>query len=335
MLAARRMGEPANSAHAYWATGPLEGEIRAETLRPAGPGEALVRTIASGISRGTEALVATGRIPTSERERMRCPFQAGDFPFPVKYGYAAVGVVEAGPPELMGRPVFCLHPHQTRFVVPAEALAPIPDNVPPGRAVLAANLETALNAVWDAGALPGDRITVIGAGVVGCLVAWLAGRLPGAEVTLVDVGSGKAAIAGVLGVAFAAPADAPGEADLVIEASGSPAALAAALDLAGFEATVLAVGWYGDAAASLKLGGSFHSRRLRLVSSQVGHVASRQRPRWTYARRMAKVMQLLAEPALDRLISGESPFERVPELMRRLATAPGGTLCHRITYQAG
>ena len=320
------------TAKAYWATGPLQGELRPVRLRAPHADEVLVAVRFSGVSRGTEALVARGEVPARERERMRCPFQEGEFPFPVKYGYGAVGIVEQGPAELSGRHVFCFHPHQERFVVPAGAVTPLPDDLPPERAVLAANMETALNALWDAGVLPGDRLVVIGAGVVGALTAYLAARIPGTEVTLNDVDEGKRWLAAALGTAFGRPSAAD-QADLVIEASGHAAGLVAALELAGLEATVLALGWYGSATVGLPLGEAFHSRRLRLVSSQVGHVAARQRARWGHQRRLAKALELLRDPALDQLISGESRFVDLPDVMPRLAAEPRGVLCHRIRYE--
>jgi Zn-dependent alcohol dehydrogenase len=318
-------------ACAYWATEAGRGEIRPERLAAPAAGEVLVRTLFSGISRGSETLVANGRVPPSQYRSMRCPFQAGDFPFPVKYGYSAVGVVEAGAPDLVGRTVFCLYPHQTRFVVPAAAVAPLPLELAARRGVLIANLETALNAVWDAALLPGERVVVIGAGVVGCLIARLAVRLPGAEVSLVDVDSAKAAIAARLGVPFRTAVEAEPAADCVINASGAPAALAAALAAAGLEARVVEVSWYGDRAVPLPLGEAFHSRRLRLVGSQVGHVAAAMRPRFDHRRRLAKVMEILAgDDCLDALIDGETRFERLPEAMP--AITRGNGLCRLVRY---
>jgi threonine dehydrogenase-like Zn-dependent dehydrogenase len=294
--------------------------------------QALVRTLYSGISRGTESLVFSGKVPTSEHARMRAPFQAGDFPAPVKYGYCNVGVVEQGPYDLVGQRVFCLYPHQTRYVAPASALTVLPDNVPADRAVLAANLETAVNGLWDAAPHIGDRIAIVGAGTVGCLVAWLATRIAGCEVELIDIDPRKTAVAAALGVPFRAPAAAARDADVVIHTSGSEAGLATALALAGFEATVLEMSWYGARQPTVPLGEAFHSRRLVLRSSQVGAVATEQRARWTHARRMAFVLRLLADDALDALISGESPFAELPELLPRLSNEPGYTLCHRIVY---
>ena len=319
-------------ARAFWVAAPGRGEIRTEVLRAPADDEVVVEAIYSGISRGTEALVFGGQVPRSEWARMRAPFQAGDFPAPVKYGYASVGRVARGPAALAGRTVFVLHPHQTRFIVPADAVHPLPDGVPPARAVLAANLETALNGIWDARPHVGDRIAVVGAGTVGCLAAWLASRITGCEVELVDVNPGRAAVARALGVRFAAPAAAAREADLVIHASGSAAGLALALELAGLEATVVELSWFGTQDVALPLGGAFHARRLTIVSSQVGRVAAAQRARWDSRRRMQLALRLLADPALDALVTGESDFESLPEVMATLARAPGDTLCHRIRY---
>ena len=321
-----------DAAEAFWITGPLAGEIRAAELPAPGEGEVLVRALFSGISRGTECLVFGGGVPASQYQAMRAPFQEGDFPWPVKYGYCSVGLVERGPEALLGREVFCLHPHQTRYLVPEAAALPLPEGLPAGRAVLGANTETALNGLWDAAPRPGDRIAVIGAGVVGCLVAHLAARIPGCRVQLLDIDADKAGIAEALGVPFALPEAAAADCDLVVHASGAPEGLVTALGLAGFEATVVEMSWFGDRAVSLPLGEAFHARRLTLKSSQVGQVAPARRARWSHRRRLAKALELLLEPRLDALISGESAFRALPETLRSLYQAPAGVLCHRITY---
>jgi threonine dehydrogenase-like Zn-dependent dehydrogenase len=319
-------------AHAFWIAEPGRGEVRAEPLPPLADGEVEVRTRFSGISRGTEALVFRGQVPESEYQRMRAPFQAGDFPAPVKYGYISVGDVEQGPPALLGRNVYCLYPHQTRYRVPASAVHPLPDDVPPERAILAANLETAVNGLWDAAPRIGDRITVVGAGTLGCLCAWLAARIPGCAVELIDTNPKRATVAAGLGARFRLPADATPDADLVIHASGQPAGLATALELAGFEATVLELSWFGARDVALPLGRAFHQRRLTLRSSQVGSVATSQRARWDHRRRMALALGLLSDPVLDALITGEDAFADLPAVMARLAADPGDTLMHRIRY---
>jgi len=320
------------SARAFWTVVPGRGEIRDEPLAEPLAGEVVVRAQYSGISRGTEALVFGGRVPASEYDRMRAPFQSGRFPGPVKYGYASVGRVEHGPRELLDREVFVLYPHQTRYVVPLDAVHPLPEGVPAARAVLAANLETAINGVWDANPHVGDRVAIVGAGTVGCLVAWLIGGIPGCRVELVDVNRRRAGVAAALGVSFATPEAAADEADVVVHASGSAAGLDLALSLAAFEARVVEMSWYGTDRVSLELGRGFHAKRLTLASSQVGQVAAAQRARWDRRRRMALALAMLHEPLLDALITGESDFEGLPEVMVTLTSAPGNTLCHRIRY---
>lgn len=322
----------AAQATAFWITTSHKGEFREEALPEPGPEDVMVRTRYSALSRGTEALVFRGEVPPSEYKRMRAPFQAGDFPAPVKYGYINVGEVERGPAELVGRLVFCLYPHQTRFVVPAADVLPLPQDVPPERAVLAANLETAVNGLWDLSLNIGDRIAVVGGGAVGCLVAWLAGQTPGCQVELIDTNPGRAEIADALGVGFALPEDAKPDADRVVHCSGSANGLATALRSAGFEATVLEMSWYGKQAVTVPLGEAFHAQRLCLRSSQVGAVAPAQRPRWSHRRRLALALDLLVDPVLDCLITDESPFEALPMVLARLADAPGESICHRIFY---
>ena len=320
----------ADTASALWYCGPGQAELREEALAPPGADEVRVRALYGAVSRGTEALVFNGRVPKSEFDRMRAPAMAGQFPFPVKYGYATVGQAESG--ALRGKIIFALHPHQSLFNIAAGAAVEIPESVPAQRAVLAANMETALNAVWDAAPGPADRIAIVGAGVVGSLVAYLCGHIPGAEVTLVDIDPARAELAGAFGVGFAEPANARGECDLVVHASGSPAGLRTAIELAGEEATVLEMSWYGDTAVPAMLGGPFHSRRLRLVSSQVGKVAPSHRPRWTHGRRLAAAVALLGDPRLDALLA---PAVKFPDLARQLPNILGagsGSLCQLIAY---
>lgn len=322
--------DAAEQARAYWATGLYQGELRTEWLPPVLPGEVRVRARFGAVSRGTEAIVARGGVPPGLAEAMRCPFQAGAFPFPVKYGYATVGVIEAGPAERIGEPVFALHPHQDRFNLPAEAAHPLPPDLPPERAVLAANMETALNGVWDAGAAPGDRVVVLGAGVLGLLTAWLLSRIPAIDLTVEEPLAARRRAAQGLGLATRAAE--PGRADLVIEASGAPDALDRAFELGGQEATVLCLGWYADRPVTAALGGPFFQRRQRLIASQVGSVPACRARRWPPARRLRTALDLLRDPALDRLITGECRFEDLPRVLPELARAPGATLCHRIRY---
>jgi threonine dehydrogenase-like Zn-dependent dehydrogenase len=319
-------------AKALWYVGPGRAELREEMLAQPGPGEVRVRALYGAISRGTERLVHTGRVPASEYERMRAPFMGGAFPFPVKYGYATVGRVEAGPDALYGHNVFALHPHQNLFNLPTEAVFPLPDGVPPARAVLAANMETALNAVWDGAPGPADRIAIVGGGLLGLLVAYLCARLPGAEVTVIDIAPERAALARAQRARFATPADAPTDCDLVFHVSATGAGLATALRLAGEEATIVELSWYGAGEVAAPLGEAFHSRRLKLVSSQVGKVAPSHRPRWSHGRRLAAALALLADPTLDALLAPAIAFADLPGRLASVFDAKSGAICPLIRY---
>jgi NADPH:quinone reductase-like Zn-dependent oxidoreductase len=322
-------------ALAFWVRTPGCGELRPAAVGAPGPDEVLVRTLCSGISRGTESLVFGGHVPASQQDVMRAPFQEGDFPGPVKYGYLNVGTVEEGPPGLRGRTVFCLYPHQSAYVVPASAVTVVPAGVPPARAVLAGTVETAVNALWQARPLIGDRVAVVGAGMVGCCVARLLARVPGVRVTLVDVDRTRAVTAAALGAEFASPTDAPGDLDLVVHTSATSSGLQTSLDLLAPEGTVLELSWYGDAETCVRLGGSFHSSVLAVQASQVGTMAPARRRRRTAGERLELALELLRDPAFDAVLTGESPFEQLPDTMRRLVGGELPALCHVVTYPAG
>jgi threonine dehydrogenase-like Zn-dependent dehydrogenase len=319
-------------AHAFWLREPGCGEIRPVELPEPGPDEVMVRTVRSGVSRGTETLVFRGGVSPDQYDAMRAPFQEGDFPAPVKYGYLSVGAVEEGPAELRGRTVFCLYPHQTAYVVPATAVTVVPEDVPPARAVLAGTVETAVNALWDAAPLLGDRVAVVGAGMVGCCVARLLSRFPGVEVTLVDIDPGRADVAAALGVDFALPDEATGGRDLVVHASATSAGLQRSLELLAPEATVIDLSWYGDSEVRLSLGGAFHSGRLAIRASQVGTLSPARAGRRTTADRLALALDLLRDPAFDALVTGQSRFDELPDVMARLASGSLPALCHTIIY---
>ena len=321
--------------HAFWIPAPGRGEIRPVKLSAPDPGEVLVRTRYSGISRGTETLVFSGGVPASQYAAMRAPFQDGDFPGPVKYGYLSIGVVESvgvGVDDLIGRTVFCLYPHQSAYVVPASAVVVVPDVVPPARAVLAGTVETAVNALWDAAPLVGDRITVLGAGMVGCAVAALLARFPGVRVEVVDADPGRAGVAAALGAEFAVPEQATGGRDLVIHASATSEGLQRSLELLAPEGTVIELSWYGDRAVHLSLGGAFHSGRLSVRGSQVGMVSPARRASRSFADRVALALDLLRDPAFDTLITGSSRFEELPDVLGALTAGTLPALCHLITY---
>jgi NADPH:quinone reductase-like Zn-dependent oxidoreductase len=315
------------SARALWTIGPGQVELRPAEPGPPGPGELQARALVSGISRGTESLVFHGLTPASERQRMRCPFQEGDLPYPVKYGYAMVGQAISG--SLSGRRVFALHPHQSLFNLPAKAAVLVPDEIPVERAVLAPQMETALNANWDADLQPGEPVAVVGAGVIGLLTACLAART--AEVTVIDVNPRRRRIAERLGLRFAAPDDAPAGRRTVFHASATEQGLNLALSLCAFEGQVVELSWFGDKRPSVDLGGAFHSQRLTLKSSQVGAVSPSRRPAYDFHKRLSEALSLCADPRLDALVSSETSFTDLPARMGQILSDPD-TLCHLIRY---
>ncbi len=328
----------AHSTQAFWTTGPLSGEIRptdpdgslADASGNLGPPMRL-RSLYSGISRGTETLVFRGEVPASQYQTMRAPFQQGDFPWPVKYGYANVAEILDGPDNLRGKPVFCLYPHQQEYRVPMEAVHPLPEGLPTRRAILAANMETAVNALWDAAPRVGDRIAVVGCGVVGLLVAWLANRMPGTRVTAIDINEARREPAEALGLAFTTD-ESRDDHDMVIHASGKAEGLNKGLSLLGTEGQVIEMSWYGTGKAPVSLGEAFHSRRLTIRSSQVGQINPQQQPRRSYRDRMTLALSLLKAPELDVLINAESAFEDLPRTLFELATGQRDSLCHCIRY---
>ncbi|MFK7855371.1 MAG: zinc-binding alcohol dehydrogenase [Granulosicoccus sp.] len=320
------------TATAFWITDKQRGEIRSAELPELLRDQVRIQTLYSGVSLGTEALVFNHAVPSSEFQRMRAPFQEGEFPSPVKYGYINVGKVLEGPHDLCGQNVFCLYPHQTHYIVPSDSVTLIPLDVPAERAILAANLETAINALWDASAHIGDKISIVGAGVIGCLVGWLANSIPGCDVELIDINPERASVCDALGLTFSLPHQARGQRDLLIHTSATQEGLNTALQLAGFEATILELSWYGDKPVSVELGGSFHSRRLQLRSSQVGQIATAQRSRWDYKRRLKLALSLLNDERLDNLITGESSFSELPSTFQYLMKNGRDSLCHRIKY---
>ena len=321
-------------SRALWLTGKMQAELKQEPLGQLAEGELLVESRFGAISRGTESLVAEGAVPESEHETMRAPLQDGKFPFPVKYGYAVVGTVKAGGAKSVGETVFCLHPHQDLFHVPEVMAIPVPPNVPAARAVLAANMETALNGIWDAGILAGDKVTVVGGGLVGLLAAFLAAKVPGTCVTLVDVNPDRRTLAETLGCRFAMPDEARGtscDSDVVIHASATSEGLATAIAVAGFEAKIIEMSWFGEGTSAVPLGGRFHSHRLSIIGSQVGHVPATRRARWPLKRRLETALALLSDDRLDNLVSGETSFDDLAGRYIRILSDPD-TLCHRIRY---
>lgn len=318
-------------AHALVYSAPGEARIDTVELSPRGRGMVEVETICSGLSRGTERLVFRGLVPAAEWNRMRAPLQVGEFPFPVRYGYSCVGRIAAGPDA--GRTVFCLHPHQTRFRVDDRWVLPVPDGVPAPRAILAANMETALNALWDAVPRPGVRCLVVGAGIVGWLITCLLSRRSDLSVLLTDVAPETGALSSDLNVRFAVPADVPREAfDIAFHCAASPSGLQTAIDALAFEGRVIELSWYGDRPVEVALGGNFHANRLQIVCSQVGHVAPARRASTSHRDRLARALAALEDDRLDRLITGDVHFRDLPAALPALLSDGAPGIATRILY---
>ena len=322
-----------HTARQFWVKSPGQAEIRQVSLSPRKEGDLLIRTLFSGISRGTESLVFRGEVPPSMYEPMRAPVQEGVFPGPVKYGYSSVGIVEEGLTSLVGKSVFCLYPHQDLYHVPVAAVKVIPEGVPEKRAVLAANMETAVNILWDARPCVGDRIVVVGAGVVGFLVAMLCQGVPGCEVVIVDPMKTRESIAAELGLLCQATASTLSSADLVVHSSGTVEGLRTALTVAGDETTIVDASWYGTKDVPLPLGERFHSSRLTIKSSQVGRLPVDRLSRWTRDSRLTLALELLKDNRLDVLINRQTSFGALPSVMTELSNGPGETLCQLVCYE--
>ena len=318
-------------ARAFWLAAGGRGLIRAEALPDPPADWCVVKTRFSAVSPGTERLVALGRVPVSLREEMRCPYMGGHFPFPVKYGYSLVGEVVSGPADLRGRAVHVLHPHQDICVVRREDVRPLPAGLPAERATLASNLETAVTAVWDSGAVLGERALVVGFGIVGSLIARLLSLSPGIDLEIVEPRRDRRMLAERMGFK-AFPEPGPGAFDLAFDAGGTPAGLQAAIDRVGVEGRVVAVSWFGARPVPLVLGGSFHSRRKRIVASQVSRIPGFLAPRWDVRRRTELVFRLLDRPEFDLHLSPPIPFSGLPELFRALRRRSPAGLGPLIAY---
>jgi 2-desacetyl-2-hydroxyethyl bacteriochlorophyllide A dehydrogenase len=322
----------AGTTRAYWVEAAGRGALRSEPAREPGPGEVVLRAAFSGISPGTERLVGLGRVPAASAAAMACPGMSGSFALPVSYGYSLAGVVEGGP--LHGRAAHVMHPHHERAVVAGDRLVLLPDAVSTPRATLLPNLETALNATWDAELAGDEPVAVVGAGAVGLLVAFVLGATHRGAVTLVDADAERRRRAAELGWVRTVVAGEELPRDhfaVVFHASGSAAGLQLALDALGFEGRVLELSWYGDQPVTLELGGRFHWQRQRIVASQVGTIAPRHRAAGRAAR-TAAVLLLLADARLDALLDAPVPFDALPAFFAGLYRGEPVPPCPLVAY---
>ncbi|MGB3763440.1 MAG: zinc-binding alcohol dehydrogenase [Ornithinimicrobium sp.] len=323
-------------ASSFWSSGAGSGEVRTHVVARPGPGEVLVRALHSGISRGSESLVYTGQVPPSVSTAMRAPFQEGDLPGPVKYGYLSVGeVIELGSTGShlrLGQRVFALFPHQDRYVIPVEAATIVPDDVPSRRAVLAGVVETAINVVWDATPRWGERIAVLGCGLVGASVCALLRDFPLARLVVVDPQPRSVALAARLGIESLTPEQVTAEFDTVVHCSGTQDGLALGLSLLAFEGQLVETSWFGQHSPVVPLGAEFHSRRLTIRASQVSTVAPSMRERRTRRDRMAAALAELRDPFYDSLLTGSTTLADLPETMAGIASGHMPGWCQVVDY---
>ena len=315
-------------ARALWHTSASQSQIK-EVELSANPA-CVVKSLYSLISTGTERLVSRGQVPHALYASMKVPYMEGEFSFPVKYGYSLVGEVQEGPEEILGKKVHLLHPHQDYCRVQASELTVLPGEVPPLRATLASNLETALNSIWDSGVSVGDRVLVVGFGIIGSLTARLLQSIAGVEVWVYDLDAQRSELASASG--FHIVDRMLYDFDIAFHCSSSSKGLQSCIDHIGFEGKVMEMSWYGEQAVELQLGGSFHQQRKQIISSQVSSIPSNHRARWDFNRRKAVVMELLKNPAYDQHLGEQVPFDKVPALFGNIRKGSLSALSWVIAY---
>lgn len=287
----------------------------------------LIKTLFTAISPGTEYLVYSGGVPKKLYVEMRCPYMGGDFSFPIKYGYSLVGQVLDGPTSLKGKLIHTLHPHQDYARISAEDVYVIPDGISPQRATLASNMETALNAIWDSGVNIGDKVLIVGFGIIGSLIARILSFIPQVEVDVLDVQPAKITLIEQLGFSIYKE-EKEKKYDLAFHTSGSGPGLQTSINNVGLEGKIIETSWYGDKEVNLCLGETFHSQRKLIISSQVSHLPACKSARWDYKRRKEVVFQLLLHPEFDAHITHTIAFHNLPKLFQSLKK----NRCQELSY---
>ncbi|MEM9671559.1 MAG: zinc-binding alcohol dehydrogenase [Bacteroidota bacterium] len=315
---------------ALWHLSERESSIRSQSLPPLKTDECLIESLFSLVSSGTETLVANGQVPAELQDSMQVPYMEGSFGFPLKYGYSLVGKVIEGSENLVDRYVHLLHPHQQHCVVKETDVTVIPEGIPPQRAVLASNLETALNAVWDSHLSAGDRVLVVGMGLIGSLVALLASQFPATQIRVAETDPTRQSLAREQGFSLYDPSDTPF--DVAFHSSGSSTGLQTAIDAVGYEGQVIELSWYGTRSAEVKLGGSFHQQRKQIISSQVSQLPAHRQARWDYRRRKQTVLDLLQDDGWDDFLTATVDFTDVPALFDQLRLGDRSQLSWTLRY---
>jgi 2-desacetyl-2-hydroxyethyl bacteriochlorophyllide A dehydrogenase len=319
-------------------TAPHTIDVREEPLPALAAGQVLAQTLCSAISPGTEMLVYRGQVPTEMAVDETIAALGGQFRFPLKYGYSAVGrVLELGPgvdSAWQGRTVFAFNPHESHVIADIAQLFPLPDDVDAETALFLPNMETAVNFLLDGAPLIGERVAVLGQGVVGLLTTALLARCPLANLTTFDHYPLRRETSLALGAHVSlSPESSPAlQADLTYELSGSPAALDAAIALTGFDGRIVVGSWYGQKRAALDLGGRFHRSRIRLISSQVSTLTPALSGRWDKARRLQVAWAMLRAVRPGRLITHRVPLAAAAEAYTLIDQHPEACLQVLLTY---
>lgn len=313
------------SSRSLWHIDAGHSEIRSQNLDPL-PGQILLQSLYSLISLGTEKTIALGGVPGNVYDKMKVPYMEGSFSLPVKYGYSLVARSEEG------QCYHLMHPHQDLVSVNPESLTPVPPGIPPSRAVLVSNMETALTAYWDAGPLKDEKIMIAGFGLIGALTALLL-RLKGfQDITVYEPDATRTGLARRLGFHTGDPGFDPGPFDLAFHSSGNASGLQHCLEVMGPEGRILELSWYGRQKITLGLGEHFHINRLRIIASQVSSIPRNLQGAWNFAKRKQEVLSLLADPCWDRLEIEEVPFETSPAVFYKIRHSQTKGLTYILKY---
>lgn len=337
-----RMSE--TRASQLWFTAPFSVEVREVTLPAPAADEVVVRTRYSAVSAGTELLLYRGQMPGSMSLDATLSSLQQSSGYPLQYGYACVGEVQQTgrdvDPDWQGRQVFSFQPHASHFLATTDQLIAVPDDLSAQAAVFLPNMETAVNLVQDGQPLIGERVVVLGQGIVGLLLSGLLARFPLADLAAVEGQPDRQDLARTFGVkdvyspdeatrAVASSSDgypAMADADLIYEVSGQPEALNLAIALSGFASRIVIGSWYGSKRVPIDLGGKAHRNRLQLITSQVSTLAPGLSGRWDKQRRYHLAWDMIRATDTAQLITHNLPLEEAEWLYKQLHEEASGIM---------
>ena len=318
------------TAQSFWVN-KKRGSIKKELLNQSlGNDELLVKAYYSGISYGTEKIVHDSQVPANQYEFMRAPHQVGEFNKEVKYGYLSVGKVVVGPKSMMNKMVYTMFPHQSMYILKSSLATLIPSHIPYKRALLTANMETAINAMWDSQPSIGDNTYVIGAGIVGILMAYVLSSTFGIKVTVIDNNASKKKLCKFFNIDFENNINCIKDPDIIFECSGNASVLSDLINNSTLETKICILSWYGKQQSKIKMGENCFSRRLEIIFSQVGNITPIQSKKWDNLSRRALALKLLDNKKLDSLIDKqEIKLKELPNFFKKGNT---NGLCKVVKY---